>query len=124
MYRLWTFLILEVALVGAQQCGTTNYTFSRFDFHSPGDRLVGGFPANPHAWTWVGEILLENSHHCGKFWTWAPDKMIELNNLGCTLIDTNFVVTAAHCFAHTRDPRLYKVLLGGHMMFSVSYDCF
>ncbi|KAI6176443.1 Serine proteinase [Aphelenchoides bicaudatus] len=105
MHWLWAFLLLWISsplVAGQQACGiTANHTFSRFDFNSPNDRLVGGTISKPHSYPWVGEILLNDRHHCG-----------------CALIDTQFVVTAAHCFAHSRDPSVYKVLLGGHVMFS------
>uniref|UniRef100_A0A0N5AYB6 Peptidase S1 domain-containing protein n=1 Tax=Syphacia muris TaxID=451379 RepID=A0A0N5AYB6_9BILA len=63
-----------------------------------GNRLVGAKTAHPNAWPWTVQIVWCNgAHHCGG-----------------ALIDRSFVVTAAHCFSRSRNPRNYNVLLGGH----------
>ncbi|KAI6214571.1 Serine proteinase [Aphelenchoides besseyi] len=103
-YSVLLFSLLVDFLVRGEQplrCGTSNHTTSRFDLEPESQRLVGGVISIPHSWPWTGELLFNDRHQCG-----------------CSLIATEFVVTAAHCFARTRDPNQYIVLLGGHEIFS------
>uniref|UniRef100_A0A3B4F895 Plasminogen n=1 Tax=Pundamilia nyererei TaxID=303518 RepID=A0A3B4F895_9CICH len=61
-------------------------------------RLVGGCVSNPHSWPW--QISLRTSigkHVCGG-----------------TLIDPQWVLSAAHCFESSIWPSAYKVFLGIH----------
>ncbi|XP_030576884.1 plasminogen-like isoform X2 [Archocentrus centrarchus] len=61
-------------------------------------RLVGGCEATPHSWPW--QISLRTSagtHFCGG-----------------TLIDPQWVLTAAHCLERSSRTSAYKVLLGIH----------
>ncbi|CAI5443329.1 unnamed protein product [Caenorhabditis angaria] len=61
-------------------------------------RLIGGAETKPHAWPWAVQLLANGHHRCGG-----------------SLVDSNFVVTAAHCFARNRRPSSYSVRIGGHI---------
>ncbi|ETN71027.1 trypsin [Necator americanus] len=63
----------------------------------PENRLVGGIEADAHSWPWVIQLIYRGVHRCGG-----------------ALIDEEFVVTAAHCFARSRNPAMYRVHVGGH----------
>ncbi|KAI6233650.1 Serine proteinase [Aphelenchoides fujianensis] len=99
-HSLFSCLLVSAFFLPAQQqqqrCGTSQHPTSRFDLEPESQRLVGGVVSVPHAWPWTGELLFDNRHQCG-----------------CSLISTEYVVTAAHCFSRTRDPSHYRVLLGG-----------
>uniref|UniRef100_A0A914DR65 Peptidase S1 domain-containing protein n=1 Tax=Acrobeloides nanus TaxID=290746 RepID=A0A914DR65_9BILA len=77
------------------------YLISGTNVVLPGQRLVGGKDSIEHAWPWTGQLLFDLRHQCG-----------------CVLIDPNFVLTAAHCFFKSRKPERYRVLLGGHKIYS------
>uniref|UniRef100_A0A0N5AXC7 Peptidase S1 domain-containing protein n=1 Tax=Syphacia muris TaxID=451379 RepID=A0A0N5AXC7_9BILA len=63
-----------------------------------GSRLVGARSSYPNAWPWTVQMIWFNgAHHCG-----------------AALIDRNFIITAAHCFASSTSSDYYRVLLGGH----------
>ena len=63
--------------------------------------MVGGDDAVPHSWPWQAEILLFDEtdstfkHRCGG-----------------SLINTEWVVTAAHCVFSDPSPESYKIRLG------------
>lgn len=40
------------------------------------------------------------------------------HHCGATLIHPSFLITAAHCFARSHDPQDYRLLLGGHDLYS------
>ncbi|XP_069625621.1 plasminogen isoform X2 [Ranitomeya imitator] len=61
-------------------------------------RIVGGCEANPHSWPW--QISLRTSYN--------------LHFCGGTLIDRQWVLTAAHCLERSNRPSSYKVQLGIH----------
>ncbi|XP_061229793.1 serine protease 33-like [Neopsephotus bourkii] len=65
----------------------------------PEVRNVGGEDAAPGAWPWTGALLRRGGHVCG-----------------ASLVTPEWVLTAAHCFQESRDPRLYSVLLGSHWL--------
>ncbi|CAF3619551.1 unnamed protein product, partial [Rotaria socialis] len=58
------------------------------------ERILGGFEAVAHSWPW--QVLYEQSGTCGG-----------------TLIDENYVLTAAHCIS-TKDPSLITIMAGIH----------
>ncbi|CAM4948052.1 unnamed protein product [Rotaria socialis] len=58
------------------------------------ERILGGFEAVAHSWPW--QVLYEQSGTCGG-----------------TLIDENYVLTAAHCIS-TKDPSLITITAGIH----------
>ncbi|EDO41061.1 predicted protein [Nematostella vectensis] len=64
-------------------------------------RIIGGTTAAPHDWPWQAQILI----HVDKSWN---------HRCGGTLIDTEWVVTAAHCVFQNIEPSNYKIKLGAH----------
>lgn len=71
-----------------------------FDLRSEGcgmstrTRIIGGFISKPHEWTWVVALLRKNRFFCGG-----------------VLINTRYVLTAAHCTLGVK-PRDLKIRLG------------
>ncbi|EYC08048.1 hypothetical protein Y032_0068g268 [Ancylostoma ceylanicum] len=99
-------LLLPVIQIQASQqaCGQHPNAIARatefhnlFDFTMPENRLVGGIETNPHSWPWVVQLTYRGAHRCGG-----------------ALIDDEFVVTAAHCFARSRNPAMYRIRVGAH----------
>ena len=72
-----------------------------FNFQPEWHRLVGGYETIPHSWPWTVELIFQKKHHCGG-----------------VLISEEFVLTAAHCFARSKRPENYKILVGGHELFA------
>ncbi|XP_040512756.1 serine protease 27-like isoform X1, partial [Gallus gallus] len=70
-----------------QMCGRPMAVGSR--------RNVGGEDAVEGQWPWQGSLLRDGTHICG-----------------VSLVAPQWVLTAAHCFQRSLDPRLYAVLLG------------
>ncbi|KAL3104836.1 hypothetical protein niasHT_024035 [Heterodera trifolii] len=97
---------------GVVSCGVPplNRNFTRFDYLMPDThRLVGGFESSPHAWPWTGQLVT--------VWKEANGSATVTHKCGCALIARDFVVTAAHCFAKSRLPSRFLVILGGHEIF-------
>ncbi|XP_073667451.1 apolipoprotein(a)-like isoform X3 [Paramisgurnus dabryanus] len=65
--------------------------------HCLGMRVVGGCVSKPHSWPWQISLRIGKSHHCGG-----------------TLIDSKWVLTAAHCIDWPQTPSVYKIFLGIH----------
>ncbi|XP_054714454.1 chymotrypsin-C-like [Uloborus diversus] len=86
-------------VVTPSNCGTTPIIPNTI--YGSRDRVVGGEPAKPHSWPWqvsLQKFYIEpNSHSCGG-----------------TLINSQWVLTAAHCFKYNADPYIYRIHLGSH----------
>lgn len=64
---------------------------------------MSGTDARPHTWPWQALIEVK-----GK----APDGIGFGQHCGGTLIDRQWIVTAAHCLFMKPNPLLYRVKLG------------
>lgn len=94
-------------IIDDAECGlhSTNFELAQTrsaqepaDYVTLDHRLIGGSETHPHAWPWTVQLLSRlGQHRCGG-----------------SLIDANFVLTAAHCFAKDRRPTSYSVRVGGH----------
>ncbi|CAI4231786.1 unnamed protein product [Auanema sp. JU1783] len=103
--RLLIFFLIFPLIFCDDECGVygANRTDDAHTYHLPANfvleenRLIGGLVTKPHSWPWTVQLMFNGIHRCGG-----------------ALIDNNFVLTAAHCFARSRIPSMYKVMLGGH----------
>lgn len=86
----------------SENCGRTAYSRWSFKgrkhFWIHGQRLVGGSSSIPNAYPWTAQVLWATGRHC----------------CGAALIDSEFIVSAAHCFAKYPGPDNYKLFLGGY----------
>ena len=82
-------------MLGVQLCGTSK----------TGTRIVGGIVAKPGAWPWQAAML----------WAVGYDKGKQF--CGGSLVDPEWVLTAAHCFDITKDKRMMFIRLGRYMGF-------
>jgi len=83
-------LALFIALLGpslSEACGIKPYSA----------RVVNGVNAQPHAWPWQISLRVGGRHICGG-----------------SLIDKDWVVTAAHCVERNPQPSGYTVVVGAH----------
>ncbi|XP_033053590.1 serine protease 57 isoform X1 [Trachypithecus francoisi] len=63
-----------------------------------GAQIIGGREVTPHSRPYMASVQFGGQHHCGGF-----------------LLQTRWVVSAAHCFSH-RDLRTGLVVLGAHVL--------
>ncbi|XP_008069342.1 transmembrane protease serine 11D [Carlito syrichta] len=59
------------------------------------ERIIGGAQAEEGGWPWQVSLQTNNAHHCGG-----------------VLISDVWILTAAHCFRSTSDPRQWTVTFG------------
>uniref|UniRef100_A0A8D0B5R9 Peptidase S1 domain-containing protein n=1 Tax=Salvator merianae TaxID=96440 RepID=A0A8D0B5R9_SALMN len=70
-------------------------------------RIVGGQSAADGSWPWQVSILKNSEHHCGG-----------------SLIDKQWVLSAAHCFYSDTTISQYKVILGAYQLSNPSSHAF
>ncbi|XP_035223887.1 suppressor of tumorigenicity 14 protein homolog isoform X2 [Stegodyphus dumicola] len=89
----------DIPTVVSNECGNTPIQ-PKTGFYSP-DRIVGGEEAIPHSWPWqvsLQEVIVDPSaHFCGG-----------------TLINSQWVLTAAHCFLEYRTFDCSEANTGNH----------
>uniref|UniRef100_A0A673AQQ3 Serine protease 56 n=1 Tax=Sphaeramia orbicularis TaxID=375764 RepID=A0A673AQQ3_9TELE len=78
----------EAGLCGQRSSTVENVTQPRF-------RIVGGSPAPPGSWPWLVNLKLDGGLMCGG-----------------VLVDSSWVVTAAHCFAGSRSESYWTAVVG------------
>ncbi|XP_053772346.1 serine protease 40 [Desmodus rotundus] len=100
MFLLWLWPPLR-----AQPSGTTATTATTPNTAAVCGRpvvagkILGGSNAPDQRWPWQASLHFRGRHICG-----------------AALVDTFWVVSAAHCFQKSHDPRDYLVLLGYHTL--------
>jgi len=60
-----------------------------------GSRIVGGEEATPNSWPWQVSLRYDGRHICG-----------------ASLVNQDWVVSAAHCVYQSSDPGRYSLVLG------------
>ncbi|KAJ7382095.1 hypothetical protein OS493_037064 [Desmophyllum pertusum] len=79
--------LLLLGVSYSQGCGNRPFT----------SRVVNGENASPHSWPWQISLRVNGRHICGG-----------------SLIDNDWVVTAAHCVDRNPRPSGYTVVVGAH----------
>ncbi|XP_027047208.1 chymotrypsinogen B-like [Pocillopora damicornis] len=79
--------LLLLGVSHSKGCGVKPYTA----------RVVNGENASPHSWPWQISLRVNGRHICGG-----------------SLIDKDWVVTAAHCVDRNPNPSGYTVVVGAH----------
>ena len=89
-------LSLIIGLVFSRQCGIQQYQAQEY--------IIGGKDADPGEFPWFVELILNQT---------SPDQ-IDHGDCGGTLINENWVLTAAHCLMWSKEPEWYTTLVGIH----------
>ena len=66
---------------------------------------MGGKEATPHSWPWQASLRYNGRHICG-----------------ASLLNQNWVLSAAHCVDQSNDERRYSLALGRLIMSTVLLD--
>lgn len=103
MNPCWIVLFVVVVQIGAEKhnCGLSKYN----------ERIVGGHESKKLAWPWQAKLDVEfSTNRRGAY---------IIGNCGGSLIDSQWVLTAAHCFEKSKRAKALtgvKVVLGAHDM--------
>ncbi|XP_061587086.1 serine protease 56 [Cololabis saira] len=92
---LITMQNLEPAMQSQAQAVCGQRSFSVQNITQPRSRIVGGSPAPLGSWPWLVNLQLDGGLMCGG-----------------VLVDSSWVVTAAHCFAGSRSESYWTAVVG------------
>lgn len=84
------------ALKNAETCGINK-------FGAAEDKIVGGREARPHTYPWLASLWVEDT-----------DYGVDDHMCGAAVINKQFLLTAAHCFAGYEQATSWKAVLGEH----------
>jgi len=86
------------------QCGVTRYGYSDYGYSDSNWRIVGGRNARKGEFPWQVQVQKNGRHWCG-----------------ATILDSQWIVSAAHCFEDQSSYK-YKFVLGQHNQFRSEGD--
>uniref|UniRef100_G3TA15 Transmembrane protease serine n=1 Tax=Loxodonta africana TaxID=9785 RepID=G3TA15_LOXAF len=86
--------LIEISKVNAEKI-INNRCGRRARMSATYDRVKGGSTAQEGEWPWQASIQMNGKHYCG-----------------ASLISDRYLVTAAHCFQRTKNPKNYTVSFG------------